>query len=89
LDGCRQNSLVYKKIADKLYSAGFARIFEQCREKIKKLKAEFKKIQYKRDKTGQGRYPEWEYLGHKHSKEPPVVESLTTDLTMKPKICLE
>jgi len=45
LDGCRQNSLEYKKIADELYSAGFARIFEQCREKIKKLKAEFKKIQ--------------------------------------------
>jgi len=63
---------------------------------LKKLKAEFKKIKYKRNKTGQGRFLEWEYfdalnevLGHKHSTEPPVVvESLTTDLMIKPKICL-
>ena len=55
----------------------------------KKLKTEYKKIKYKRDQTGQGRYPKWEYfdtlnkvLGHKHSTEPPVVvesPSMTTD----------
>ena len=80
LEGCRQNSQVYKKISDDLRSAGFARTLEQCREKIKKLKTEYKKIKYKRDQTGQGRYPEWEYfdtlnevLGHKHSTKPPVV----------------
>ena len=85
LEGCRRNSQVYKKISDELHSAGFARMLEQCREKIKKLKAEYKKIKYKRDETGQGRYPEWEYfdalnevLGHKHSTQPPVVvESLS------------
>ena len=89
LEGCRRNSQVYKKISDDLRSAGFARTLEQCREKIKKLKTEYKKIKYKRDQTGQGRYPEWEYfdalnevLGHKHSTEPPVVVeslSMTTD----------
>ena len=86
LEGCRRNSQVYKKISDDLHSAGFARTLEQCREKIKKLKTEYK---YKRDQTGQGRYPEWEYfdalnkvLGHKHSTKPPVVVeslSMTTD----------
>ena len=80
---------MYKKISDDLRSAGFTRTIEQCREKIKKLKTEYKKIKYKRDQTGQGRYPEWEYfdalnevLGHKHSTEPPVVVeslSMTTD----------
>ena len=89
LEGCRRNSQVYKKISDDLRSAGFARTLEQCREKIKKLKTEYKKIKYKRDQTGQGRYPEWEYfdalnevLGHKHSTKPPVVVeslSMTTD----------
>ena len=54
LEGCRQNSQVYKKISDDLRSAGFARTLEQCREKIKKLKTEYKKIKYKRDQTGQG-----------------------------------
>ena len=89
LGGCRRNSQVYKKISDDLRSAGFARTLKQCREKIKKLKTEYKKIKYKRDQTGQGRYPEWEYfdalnkvLGHKHSAKPPVVVeslSMTTD----------
>ena len=77
---------MYKKISDDLRSTGFTRTLEQCREKIKKLKTEYKKIKYKRDETGQGRFPEWEYfdalhevLGHKHSTEPPViVESLNT-----------
>ena len=38
LEGCRRNSLVYKKISDNLCAAGFSRTLEQCREKIKKLK---------------------------------------------------
>ena len=56
---------------------------------MRRLKTKYKKTKHKRDKTGQGQYPEWEYfdalkkvLGHKHSiKLPAVVESLsmTTD----------
>ena len=53
--------------------------------KIKKLKTEYNKIRDKRETTGLGRYPEWEYfdainevLGPKHSTEPPVlVESFS------------
>ena len=85
LEGCRRNSSVFRKIADGLREAGFSRTLEQCREKIKKLKTEYKKIRDKRETTGQGRYPEWEYfdainevLGPKHSTEPPVlVESFS------------
>ena len=74
---------MYSKIADHLHEAGFSRSLEQCWDKIKKLKGEYKKVRDKREKTGEGRYPEWEYfdaldgvLGSKHSTEPPtVVES--------------
>ena len=61
LEGCWRNSQVYK-ITDGLREAGFSRMFEQCREKIKKLKAEYKKVKDKRDEMGQGRYPEWGIL---------------------------
>ena len=101
LEGCRRNSQVYK-ITDGLHEARFSRMFEQCREKIKKLKAEYKKVKDKRDEIGQGRYPEWEFydalddvLGHKHSTQPPVVvESMSSPSTkiglmMKRRTCLE
>ena len=84
LEGCRRNSLVYRKIADDLGEAGYTRSLEQCRDKIKKLKGEYKKVHDKRETTREGRYPKWEFfdaldnvLGPKHSTEPPtVVESL-------------
>ena len=86
LEGCYRNSQVYKKIADSLREAGFYRTFEQCREKMKKLKAEYKKVKDKHEETGQGCFPEWEFydaldavVGQKHSTEPPVViESMPT-----------
>ena len=38
LEGCCRNSQVYKKIVDSLCEAGFNQNFEQCREKMKKLR---------------------------------------------------
>ena len=38
LEGCHRNREVYIRIARKLNDCGFKRSFEQCREKIKKLK---------------------------------------------------
>ena len=74
LEGCKRNCEVYSKISCELSLAGYSRTYEQCREKIRKLKAEYKKISDKRKETAQGRYPEWEYydakdhvLGHKAS----------------------
>ena len=37
-------SLVYRKIADGLRESGFSHTLEQCRDKIMKLKTEYKKI---------------------------------------------
>jgi len=90
LEGCRRNSQVYKKIADRLCEAGFSCTFEQCREKMKKLKGEHKKVKDKCNETGQGCFPEWEFydaldgvMGHKHSTDPPVVESMSTTSSLE------
>ena len=81
LEGCRRNSLVFRQIANGLCEVGFSRTLEQCRDKIKKLKGEYKKVHDKRETIGEGRYHEWEFfdaldniLGPKHSTEPPTVE---------------
>ena len=41
--------LVYLKIANNLREAGYSRSLEQCRDKIKKLKGEYKKVRDKRE----------------------------------------
>ena len=75
---CR-NSLVYRQIADNLCEAGYSRSLKQCRDKIKKLKGEYKKVRDKRETTSEGWYPEWEFFnaldnifGPKHSTGPPL-----------------
>ena len=67
-------------------SAGYSQTYEQCREKMKKLRTEYKKISDKRKETGQGRYPEWDYfdtmgdvLVHKPSTQPEVVGDALAD----------
>ena len=79
LEGCRRNQDVYERIARELTEAGFERTYQQCRDKLKKLKGDYRKIKDKRGKTGEGRYPEWDYfdamdavLGHKPATEPTV-----------------
>ena len=86
LEGCKRNRKVYTKISRELSVAGYNRTYEQCREKLKKLKIGFKKISDKRKETGQGRYPEWDYydamdevLGHKPSTQPAVVVDTLED----------
>ena len=61
-------------------------MLEQCCEKMKKLKAEYKKIKDKQNETGQGRYPEWNYfdcmdavLDHKPATQLPVVVNSLED----------
>ena len=86
LEGCKRNREVYSKISRELSLAGYNRTYEQCREKLKKLKAEYKKISDKRKETGQGSYPEWDnydamdrVLGHKPSTQPAVVVDTLED----------
>ena len=86
LEGCKRNREVDSKRSRELSLAGYNCTYEQCREKLKKLKAEYKKISDKRKETGQGRYPEWDYydamdrvLGHKSSTQPAVVVDTLED----------
>ena len=52
LEGCRRNREVYAKIARYLADAGYARYFEQCRDKMKKLRGEYKIKERRCDKAG-------------------------------------
>ena len=66
--------------------AGYERNFQQCRDKIKKLKVEYKKVKDKEKKTGEGK-TKWEFfdgmyniLGDRPSTILPVVlDSLETE----------
>ena len=86
LEGCHRNRKVYMRIVCQLNQCGYERSFEQCREKIKKLKKEYRRINDRLEESGQGRDEEvqWSYyeamdkiLGHKPSTVPEsVVDSL-------------
>ena len=86
LEGCHQNKEVYQRIAQKMGEEGFGRTFVQCREKLKKLKKEYRKLKDTLNETGQGRNKEveWPYfelmdriLGHKPTTMPEsVIDSL-------------
>ena len=54
LEGCRRNKEVYEKISHELNDAGYQRTAEQCREKVKKLNSEYRKIKDSHNKTGTG-----------------------------------
>ena len=87
LEGCKRNQDIYSKIAAEMTEAGHERTAQQCRDKIKKLKVDYRKIKDNRKKTGEGRYPEWDYfnsldiLGHKPATEPPVVVNSLGSIT--------
>ena len=53
LEGCKRNQQVYEKIASLMQKEGFTRTYQQCREKIKKLRQQYKKGKDKIRQTGQ------------------------------------
>ena len=76
LEGCKRNRQVYEKIATSLKAAGYERTAVQCREKIKKLRAEYKKIIDNNNETGRDRKDFLhfarlnEILGHRPATQP-------------------
>lgn len=44
LEGCKRNKQIYKGISKELLVYGVQRSAEQCREKMKKLKSEYRKV---------------------------------------------
>lgn len=84
LEGCKRNKHVFEKISQKLEENGNHRTLQQCREKIKKLRQEYKKIKDKINKTGEeGKIhliSSWDYyepldniLGNKPATHPSIV----------------
>ena len=83
LEVCKRNQKVFQTIAREIQSEGYDRSYQQCREKVKKLKKEYKKIKDKLNKTGvsgRKRLTSWDFfdpldsiLGHKPATHPPVV----------------
>ena len=66
-------------VAGEMREAGYDQTYQQCRDKIKKLKGEYRKAKDKQDKTGE-QPSTWEFfdaidaiLGTKPSTRPPVV----------------
>ena len=79
LEGCRRNREVFEKISKLMHEAGYDRTGTQCREKIKKLKVDYRKVKDKNNQTGNNRkdtkfyYAMNEILGTKPTTQPPVV----------------
>ena len=85
LDGCKKNKHIYDKIAARMTKAGFERTFDQCRIKVKKLRAEYRKVKDGNNKTGEDR-KEWKYfeaiddiLGTRPSTKPEVLVDTLED----------
>ena len=55
LEGAMRNKHVYDRIAEGMKEAGYVRTGVQCRDKIKKMKTEYKKIKDNNDETGRDR----------------------------------
>ena len=88
LQECKRNQTVYEEVAKEMREAGYERTYQQCRDKIKKLKGDYKKEKDKQGRTGEGR-TSWDYfdamdavLGHRPATRPPVV--IDTSTTSRP-----
>ena len=76
LEGCKRNKQVYEKIVRGMRAAGYNRTFVQCREKIKKIRTEYKRVKDHNDESGRDR-KDFVYfekldtiLGHRPATQP-------------------
>ena len=83
LDGVHRNQHVYKKMSAELAKRGYHRTWDKCRDKVKKLKQDYKKVVDNNNETGRKRKT-FKYLeeldavlGHRLSITPPVTISST------------
>ena len=79
LEGCKRNKGVFEKISAGMTAAGFSRTAAQCRDRIKKLKKDYKKVKDYHRETGRGRKQFKHYellnnmLGNRPSTQPAIV----------------
>ena len=87
LQGCKRNRGIYEKLSREMAAAGYKREAVPCREKIKKLKAEYKKVKDNNSKTGSARKTTKffekvdEILGHRPATRPAVVIDTSSTTT--------
>ena len=87
LEGTHRNQHVYKKMSAELEKCGYRRSWDKCRDKVKKLEQEYKKVVDNNNETGRKRrtfkfMEEMDVvLGHRPAIIPPVTisSSATSD----------
>jgi len=88
LEGCKHNREVYEKISKAMKEAGYNKSSDQCRDKAKKLKSEYRKTKTKNKQTGNKRkickYQEAldEVLAHRPATKPPLVIDTSNEDTI-------
>ena len=55
LDGATRNEKVYQEIAQLMAAHGYQRTYQQCREKLKKLKSDYRVIKDHNGRSGSSR----------------------------------
>ena len=81
LEGCHRNQHFFQKMSDELRKQGYNRTWEKCREKVKKLKKQYKEVIDNNKETGRKRktfkyFTEMDgVLGHRPAIRPPMVIS--------------
>ena len=89
LEGCKRNKQIFEKIARELKAAGYERMAVQCREKIKKLIAEYKKVKITTMRQGRDRKTFVYFnrlddlLGHRPATQPQHFLDTSADLVEK------
>lgn len=75
LQGCHRNQSVYNRVAELLNEHGYSRTMEQCRGKLKTMKADYLKKKHNLGKSGTsgrnvGNDEEWDILDEVLSDRP-------------------
>ena len=55
IEGCTRNKEVYDRIAEQMREEGYSRTGVQCRDKVKKLKQDYRKIKDNNYESGRAR----------------------------------
>ena len=90
LESCTRHGSIYQSLATKMQAAGYSRNAVQCGDKIKKLRAEYKRTKDNNGLTGRGTR-KWKYfdqldaiLGHRPATAPPVVLDTSAEQVVVP-----
>ena len=95
LDGAVRNKVVFEEIAKKLQEQGYTRDLDQCRNKIKNLKKEYRSVKDNNGETERGRktckfYKELdEILGHRPASVPVSLLDTGTSSSTTPEVSPE